>query len=155
MADFSKIPWIAEHIALYQTDPEKAHLWDSKPLGGPGLLPTLLLTTKGRKSGEPRALPLIYDGYGDAYVVIASKGGLPDHPLWFKNLEEEPLCDVQVASKKLRARARVAEGAERERLWKQLAKVYPPYDDYQKNATSRTIPVVVLDPSSAPQGGAR
>jgi len=146
MADFSKIPWIVEHIELYRTDPEKAHLWDSTPLGGPGLLKTLLLTTKGRKSGKPRALPLIYDTDGDAYVVIASKGGLPNHPLWYENLVADPLCDVQVASKKLRARARVAEGEERDRLWKQLAKVYPPYDDYQKNAGSRTIPVVVLDP---------
>ena len=88
--------------------------------------------------------------YGEAdgsYVVIASKGGMPDHPLWFLNLEAEPDCEVQVASKKFRARARVAEGEERERLWKQLAKVYPPYDDYQKNATPRVIPVVVLDPA--------
>ncbi len=146
MADFSKIPWIAEHIELYRTDPEKAHLWDSTHVGGPGLLPTLLLTPKGRKSGEPRPLPLIYGKAGDSYVVIASKGGMPEHPLWFRNLEAEPICDVQVASKKLRARARVAEGAERERLWKQLAEIYPPYLDYQKSATTRTIPVVVLDP---------
>ena len=54
MADFSEIPWIAEHIRLYRTDPEKARLWDSTPLGGPGLLKTLLLTTKGRKSGKPK-----------------------------------------------------------------------------------------------------
>ncbi|MEN8159328.1 MAG: nitroreductase/quinone reductase family protein, partial [Myxococcota bacterium] len=121
MADFSKIPWIAEHIALYRSDPEKAHLWDSTPLGGPGLLPTLLLTTKGRKSGEPRALPLIYGETDGSYVVIASKGGMPEHPLWFRNLEAEPTCEVQVASKHLRARARLAEGEERERLWNQLA----------------------------------
>ena len=146
MADFSKIPWIAEHIALYRSDPEKAHMWDSTPLGGPGLLPTLLLTTKGRKSGEPRALPLIYGSHGDSYVVIASKGGMPEHPLWFRNLEAEPSCEVQVASKHFRARARVAEGEERERLWKQLAEIYPPYNDYQKSAANRTIPVVVLDP---------
>ena len=57
MADFSVIPWIAKHIELYRQDPAAAHMWDSTPLGGPGLLPTLLLTTKGRKSGEPRALP--------------------------------------------------------------------------------------------------
>jgi deazaflavin-dependent oxidoreductase (nitroreductase family) len=144
--NFSEIPWIAEHIALYRKDPEKAHLWDSTPVGGPGPLPTLLLTTKGRKSGAPRALPLIYGEAGGSYVVIASKGGMPEHPLWFRNLEAQPLCDVQVASKKLKARARVAEGAERERLWQQMAKLYPPYDDYQKRATGRRIPVVVLDP---------
>jgi hypothetical protein len=72
MADFSQIPWIAEHIELYRTDPEKARMWDSSHLGGPGPIPTLLLTTRGRKSGELRALPLIYGESGDAYVVIAS-----------------------------------------------------------------------------------
>jgi deazaflavin-dependent oxidoreductase (nitroreductase family) len=146
MANFSEIPWIAEHVALYRSDPEKAHLWDSTPLGGPGLLPTLLLTTRGRKSGEPRALPLIYGAAGDGYVVIASKGGMPTHPLWYRNLEADPECDVQVAAKRLRARARVAEGDERERLWKQMAEIYPPYDKYQESAGERTIPVVVLDP---------
>jgi deazaflavin-dependent oxidoreductase (nitroreductase family) len=145
MPNFSEIPWIAEHIKLYKTDPEKARLWDSKPLGGPGVLPTLLLTSKGRKSGTPRPLPLIYGTAGDSYVVIASKGGMPNHPLWYLNLEAEPQCEVQVGAKHLKARARVAEGEERERLWKQLAEVYPPYLDYQK-ATERRIPVVVLDP---------
>ena len=145
MANFSEVPWIAEHIRLYQTDPEKAHLWDSRPVGGPGLLPTLLLTTRGRKSGAPRPLPLIYGSAGKSYVVIASKGGMPEHPLWFRNLEAEPACELQVGAKHLRARARVAEGAERERLWAQLAEIYPPYLAYQK-ATQRTIPVVVLDP---------
>ena len=146
MADFSAIPWIAEHIELYRTDPEKAHDWDSTPLGGPGVLPTLLLTTTGRKSGEPRALPLIYGADGDGYVVIASKGGMPKHPVWYLNLEAEPECELQVAAKRVSARARVAQGEERDRLWKQMAGIYAPYDDYQKNAAPRTIPVVVLDP---------
>ena len=145
MANFSEIPWIAEHIRLYQSDPEKAHLWDSRPVGGPGLLPTLLLTTRGRKSGQPRPLPLIYGSAGKSYVVIASKGGMPEHPLWFRNLEAEPACELQVGAKRLRARARVAEGAERELLWAQMAELYPPYLAYQK-ATQRRIPVVVLDP---------
>ena len=145
MADFSKIPWIAEHIELYRTDPEKAHMWDSSALGGPGPIPTLLLTTTGRKSGEPRALPLIYGEHGDAYVVIASKGGAPSHPLWYENLVAKPECEVQVASRSFSARARVAEGEERAQLWAQLREIYPPYDDYQK-ATEREIPVVVLDP---------
>jgi deazaflavin-dependent oxidoreductase (nitroreductase family) len=146
MASFADIPWIAEHIKLYQTDPEKAHMWDSSALGGPGLLPTLLLTTKGRKSGEPRALPLIYGTSGDSYVVIASKGGMQTHPVWYLNLQAEPQCELQIGAKRVSARARVAEGEERDRLWKQLAEVYPPYEAYQKSATERTIPVVVLDP---------
>jgi deazaflavin-dependent oxidoreductase (nitroreductase family) len=144
MADFSAIPWIAEHIALYRSDPEKAHIWDSGPLGGPGLLPTLLLTTKGRKSGEPRALPLIYGEFDGKHVVIASKGGMPNHPVWFLNLEAAPECELQVGAKHVSARARIAEGDEREQLWKKMVEIYPPYTDYQK-ATERTIPVVVLE----------
>jgi deazaflavin-dependent oxidoreductase (nitroreductase family) len=146
MADFSQIPWIREHIELYKTDPEKAHLWDSTVAGGPGPLPTLLLTTRGRRSGQPRSLPLIYGEHGDAFVVIASKGGMPTHPLWFRNLEADPSCELMVGPRKVTARARVAEGEERERLWKQMAEIYPPYDEYQERAGERTIPVVVLDP---------
>ena len=147
MASFSEIPWIAQHIELYRTDPEKAQMWDSSPLGGPGLLPTLLLTTTGRKSGEPRALPLIYGESGDGYVIIASKGGMPNHPIWYLNLEANPECELMVGSKPVSARARVAEGEERERLWAEMAEIYPPYIEYQKNAGARTIPVVVLDPA--------
>jgi deazaflavin-dependent oxidoreductase (nitroreductase family) len=146
MAKFSEIPWIAEHIELYRTDPEKAQHWDSTPLGGPGILPTLLLTTTGRKSGAPRALPLIYGETNGSYIIIASKGGMPSHPIWYLNLEANPECELMVGPRALRARARVAEGEERERIWKQMAKIYPPYDDYQKTAGERTIPVVVLDP---------
>ena len=146
MTNVSEIPWIAEHIELYRTDPEKARLWDSTPLGGPGVLPTLLLTTIGRKSGEPRSLPLIYGEADGAYVIIASKGGLPNHPIWYLNLEANPECDLMVGAKAVKARARIAEGAEREALWKQMAEIYPPYDEYQTNAGDRVIPVVVLDP---------
>ncbi len=145
MANFAEIPWIAEHIELYRTDPEKAHLWDSTPVGGPGPLPTLLLTTTGRKSGEPRALPLLYGAVGDSYAVIASNGGMPNHPLWYLNLEAKPECELMGGAKAVSARARVAEGEERERIWAQMAELYPPYLDYQK-ATERKIPVVVLDP---------
>ena len=67
--------WIADHVRLYREDPDKAHMWDASMAGGKGLLPTLLLTSTGRKSGEPRPLPLIYKKVGDNYVIIASKGG--------------------------------------------------------------------------------
>jgi deazaflavin-dependent oxidoreductase (nitroreductase family) len=147
MPNFSEIPWIAEHIKLYETDPEKARMWDSTPLGGPGLLPTLLLTTTGRKSGQPRSLPLIYGEVGDSWVVIASKGGMPTHPSWYLNLEAKPECALKVGAKAVSARARVAEGKEREQLWAMMVAIYPPYVGYQK-ATERVIPVVVLDPIS-------
>ena len=146
MADFSAIPWIAKHIELYRSDPEKAHMWDSAPMGGPGVLPTLLLTTTGRKSGEPRALPLIYGTHGDSHVVIASKGGMPSHPIWYLNLEAKPECELQVGAVHVSARARTAEGEERERIWKKMAEIYPPYTEYQERA-GRVIPVVVLDPA--------
>jgi deazaflavin-dependent oxidoreductase (nitroreductase family) len=146
MPDFSQIPWIKEHIRLYRSDPEKARMWDSRSVGGPGPLPTLLLTTKGRKSGEPRALPLIYGEAGKSYVVVASKGGMPSHPVWYLNLEAHPECELMVGAKHVKARARSAKGEERERLWRQMARLYPPYDEYQQRATQRQIPVVVLDP---------
>lgn len=146
MADFSEVPWIKAHIALYRTDPEKARLWDSTPLGGPGILPTLLLTTKGRKSGKLRSLPLIYGEAGASHVIIASKGGMPSHPVWYLNLVANPECEIMVGAKRIRVRARIAEDPERARLWAQMAKLYPPYDEYQTRAAGRTIPVVVLDP---------
>lgn len=147
MANFSEIPWIADHIKLYETDPEKARLWDSTPLGGPGVLPTLLLTTTGRRSGTARALPLIYGELADSYVVIGSKGGMPTHPLWYENLLAKPECELKVGAKAISARARTAEGEEREKIWTMMVEIYAPYADYQK-ATERVIPVVVLDPTS-------
>ena len=138
--------WIREHIELYMSDPEAAHMWDSSHLGGPGVLPTLLLVTKGRKSGEPKPLPLIYGKVGDNYVIIASKGGAPAHPAWYLNLRAEPNCDIKVGSLDVAVTARDAAGEEREDLWRQLAEIYPPYDDYQSAAGDRRIPVVVLEP---------
>jgi len=148
VTNFSEVPWIKAHIELYQRDPEQAHMWDSTPVGGPGVLPTLLLTTRGRKTGESRPLPLIYGKFDGHYVVIASKGGMPDHPAWFLNLEADPDCELMVGANHVQAKARVAEGSERARLWKQMAVIYRPYDEYQKRAGQRTIPVVVLEPVS-------
>jgi len=145
MPNFSEIPWIAEHIKLYRSDPEKARLWDSTPAGGPGVLPTLLLTTTGRKSGEPRALPLIYGEAGKSYVVIASKAGCRSTHLVHQPRSESPLR-ADGGREEADGACAVAEGAERERLWKQMVAIYPPYEAYQKNATPRVIPVVVLDP---------
>lgn len=146
MADFSKIPWIAEHIQLYKTDPEKAHFWDSSHLGGPGILPTLLLTTTGRKTGQPRSLPLIYGEHGDSFIIIASKGGMAEHPLWFENLQNNPDASIQVGAQSLDVSMRIAEGNERQEIWGRMAAIYPPYDEYQEKTGGRIIPVVVLTP---------
>ncbi len=138
--------WIAEHREKYLANGEDGHMWDSSPLGGPGLLPTLLLTTTGRKSGEARIMPLIYGEVGTgAYVVIASKGGAPKHPAWYLNLTAQPTVEVQVIEDKFQAKARIATGDERASLWAQQEKLYPPYTDYQERAGDREIPVIVLD----------
>ncbi len=148
MTNFSEVPWIKAHIELYQRDPEKAHMWDSSAVGGPGILPTLLLTTRGRKTGAPRPLPLIYGELEGNFVVIASKGGMPEHPLWYHNLEATPDCELRVGARQVKALARFAEGSERARLWRRMALIYPPYDAYQERAGKRLIPVVVLEPVS-------
>lgn len=137
--------WIASHVKLYMENPELGHDWDSTPVGGPGVLPCLLLYTRGRKSGETRILPLIYGKVDDSWVIIASKGGAPSHPAWYLNLLAHPECEVQVKAERFKALARTAESEEREVLWRQLAEIYPPYDDYQVAAGDRRIPVVVLD----------
>src|SRR4029077_8508 len=108
-------------------------------------VPALLLTTTGRKSGERYIFPLFYGKTGDSYIVVASKGGAPQHPGWYRNLLANPEVEVQAGTAKVKARARTATGEERTRLWEKALEFWPPYADYQKK-TEREIPVVVLDP---------
>jgi proline iminopeptidase len=127
-----------EHVRRYrETGGEVGHIWrrGSK---------ILLLTTKGRKTGNPTTAPLIYESDGDRYVIVASKGGAPEHPGWYRNLANDPDVELQVKDEVFAARARDAEGEERERLWKLAAKQWPDYDEYAKK-TDREIPVVVLE----------
>jgi deazaflavin-dependent oxidoreductase (nitroreductase family) len=105
---------------------------------------TLLLTTTGRKTGAQHTTPLIYARDGDRYVVVASRGGAPKHPAWYLNLRENPEVEVQVKDEVFGARARTAEGEERERLWAKANEVWPHYDAYARR-TAREIPVVVLE----------
>jgi deazaflavin-dependent oxidoreductase (nitroreductase family) len=107
--------------------------------------PVFLLITKGRKSGAPRTAPLLYLRDGDDYVVVASKGGMSHHPLWFKNLEANPDAEIEIGKDKINVRARRASDAEKARLWPKLVAMYPDYDDYQAR-TARDIPVVLLSP---------
>lgn len=138
-------PWIRQHIELYLgSGGKEGHLWDASVGGGKPDTPTLLLFTTGRSSGKERVLPLIYGEAAGGYVVIASKGGAPEHPSWYLNLVADPEVSVQVATDRFQARARVLTGAEREAIWQQMATLYPPYNDYQA-ATSREIPVVLLE----------
>lgn len=135
----SPTPWVADHIRAYtESGGEQGHEWKEG-------VPTLLLTVLGRKSGVWRRTALIYGRDGDDYVVVASKGGAPEHPAWFLNLIDHPEVTVQVGAEKLTARARVAQGEERARLWDKMAQIWPDYNAYQKR-TDREIPVVVLEP---------
>ena len=126
------------HIDKYrETGGEVGHIWrrGSK---------ILLLTTKGRKTGNPTTTPLIYEADGDRYVIVASKGGAPEHPGWYLNMQKDPEVELQVLDEVFNAHARTAEGEERERLWKLAALQWPDYDSYQTK-TDREIPVVVLE----------
>ena len=107
----------------------------------------LLLTTKGRNSGEPRTTPLIYEEDGERYVIVASKGGAPAHPGWYRNLQQDPTVELQVLDEVFPAHARTAKGEERERLWQLVNQQWPDYDSYQTK-TDREIPVVVLERAS-------
>ncbi|HWT24090.1 MAG TPA: nitroreductase family deazaflavin-dependent oxidoreductase [Solirubrobacteraceae bacterium] len=127
-----------EHVERYRaTDGEEGYRWrrDTE---------ILLLTTVGRKSGSERTQALIFREIDGNYVIVASKGGNPQHPGWYLNLLDEPEVGVQVKGDRFRARARVAEGEERERLWREMTEVWPDYDRYQTR-TDREIPVVVIE----------
>lgn len=137
--------WIAQHREQYLADGNAGHMWDSSPAGGPGPLPTLLLTTTGRKSGKESIMPLLYGEVDGGYAIIASKGGDPKHPGWFHNLMAQGEVKVQVATDVFQATTRVAEGAERSKIWDQMVAMYPPFGDYQVKAGDREIPVVVLE----------
>jgi deazaflavin-dependent oxidoreductase (nitroreductase family) len=104
----------------------------------------LLLTTTGRRSGEERTLPLIYGRSGDAYLIVASNGGSPEPPGWYRNLTEQPEVEVQVLADRFKARARTATADEKPAMWDEMVGHWPPYDDYQQR-TEREIPVVVLE----------
>jgi proline iminopeptidase len=127
-----------EHVQRYQeTEGEEGYVWRKGST-------ILLLTTYGRNTGSPTTTPLIFDLDGENPVIVASKGGAPEHPGWYRNILKNPHVDVQIKGEKFHAHPRTAEGGERERLWKQMNKMWPHYDEYQTK-TDREIPVVVLE----------
>lgn len=126
-----------EHVRRYEeTDGEEGHDWQGTT--------ALILTTKGRRSGEPRKTPLIYQPHGDDYLVVASKGGADSPPAWFLNLEADDEVGVQVEGDRFKARARTAEPGEKPEMWTKMTAAWPAYDEYQEK-TDREIPVVVLE----------
>jgi deazaflavin-dependent oxidoreductase (nitroreductase family) len=134
----SPTEWVAKHINEYlESDGAEGHTWRG--------VPTLLLTTRGRKTGTLRRTALIYGRDGDSYLVVASLGGAPKHPLWYLNLVADPVVELQVGPMVISGTARPANEEERPRLWATMAKIWPQYDQYQKK-TSRQIPVVIITP---------
>jgi deazaflavin-dependent oxidoreductase (nitroreductase family) len=128
-----------EHVERYEaTGGEEGYHWRNGTT-------ILLLHTTGRTSGKEHVHPLIYRQFGDDYLVVASKGGAPEPPEWFRNLEANPETFIQVKDQKIPVRARVATAQEKPAMWKHMTEVWPDYDDYQRK-TNREIPVVVLEP---------
>ena len=126
-----------EHVRVYrETGGERGYHWRGAKV--------LLLTTTGRTSGEQRTTPLIHGVDGDRWIVIASKGGAPDHPAWYLNLQAEPRTEIQVEGDVIPVVSTTAEGDERSRLWAAMLDQWSAYDEYQSK-TDREIPVVVLE----------
>ncbi|HXE45157.1 MAG TPA: nitroreductase family deazaflavin-dependent oxidoreductase [Conexibacter sp.] len=127
-----------EHVDRYRaTDGAEGYDWQRGTT-------ILLLMTRGRKSGEERTTPLIFRPHGDNFMIVASKGGTDAPPAWYVNLKADPHVRVQVRGEVFDARARDATADEQPELWREMAEVWPDYDEYQKR-TERKIPVVVLE----------
>jgi deazaflavin-dependent oxidoreductase (nitroreductase family) len=127
-----------DHTERYQaTDGEEGYLWRRGTT-------ILILTTTGRRTGKQRSTPLIFRQHGDDYLVVASKGGSDQPPAWYLNLQADPAVQVQIKGDKFTARARTATPEEKPDMWREMAEVWPDYDQYQRR-TDRDIPVVVLE----------
>jgi deazaflavin-dependent oxidoreductase (nitroreductase family) len=127
-----------EHVRQYEaTNGQTGYEWNNTKI--------LILRTTGRSSGELRKAPLIFGRDGANYLVVASKGGAPDHPGWYKNLSAHPDIEIQVKGDVIPVRARTASAEEKQRLWPTMVKEWPDYENYQKS-TPRDIPVVILSP---------
>jgi deazaflavin-dependent oxidoreductase (nitroreductase family) len=133
--------WVAQHIREYvETDGEKGHRWRG--------VTTLLLTTRGRKTGKLRRTALIYGRDGERYLVVASQGGADWNPNWYLNLAQSPDVELQVGADKFPAKARTATPEEKPELWRIMTSIWPDYDVYQARC-ARDIPVVILEPNAA------
>lgn len=147
-------PYVAKIIRAMSKLNVAVYRWTGGLLGSkwrvgsafPRGVPVLLLTTIGRKSGEPRTAPLLFIEDGDDVIVVASQGGLPKDPLWYRNLRANPECEVQIKRQKTKRKARTASPEERARLWPMLVEHYHDFASYE-TWTDRTIPVVILEPS--------
>jgi deazaflavin-dependent oxidoreductase (nitroreductase family) len=128
-----------DHVRAYrESGGEVGYIWNG--------VPTLLLTVTGRRTGRKLTSALIFGRDGDDYLVVASKGGAPNHPSWYLNLEANPQASIQVKADELAVVAQTASATEKPRLWKAMTDIWPNYDAYQSR-TDRDIPIVVLRPT--------
>ena len=136
----SPTEWVADHIRRYvETGGADGHIWRG--------VPTLLLTTVGRKTGISRRTALIYGTDDEDFIIVASKGGHPHHPLWYENLVIQPDVTLQVGARVIQARAStIGDVNKYDRIWDQMVSIWPGFEDY-KAQTSRIIPLVVLKPT--------
>ena len=132
--------WQRDHVERYvETEGADGHHWRG--------VPTLLLTTIGRRTGKARRTPLIYGRDGDRYLIVASKGGSDEAPEWYRNLVTDPRVRIQVGADRIDGTAHTASPDEKRRLWTVMTGIWPAYDDYQAR-TARDIPLVVIQATS-------
>jgi deazaflavin-dependent oxidoreductase (nitroreductase family) len=136
----SATDWVAEHTRRYvESDGDDGYLWRG--------FPTIVITTRGRRSGSWRRNALIFGRDGDDYILVASYGGRPKHPLWYRNLVADPHVRIQERAAVIDGVAETVEDeGERERLWRTMVGIYPLYEDYRAK-TSRRIPIVRVRPA--------
>jgi deazaflavin-dependent oxidoreductase (nitroreductase family) len=129
--------WVADHIRKYvETGGQKGHIWRG--------MPTLLMTTRGRKTGKLHRTALIYGEDNGRYIVVGSNGAAKHHPQWYLNLSANPEVRLQVGAEHVTGVARTATEEERPRLFDLMAKIFPTYEDYERKST-RDIPIVIIE----------
>lgn len=139
--------FVADHLQLYlASGGTEGHIMSFGHVGVPGYLPSLLLATVGRRSGRRSVVPLIYGCWGGEWVVVGSKGGAETHPAWYLNLTSQAEVVFQVATQAFRSHWRAPQGAEHDAVWAYMEALFPPYGDYRRAVTARTIPLVMLKP---------
>ena len=135
--------WVADQVELYESSGGTKGL----TLRDTGL-PVIIVTNRGCRTGAIRKTPLMRVSDGNAYVLIASQGGAPKHPLWYHNLKADPDVEIRDGTNVYSMRvSELTEGEERNRLWQIAVEAYPPYEEYQQK-TKRTIPVFLAEPKS-------
>ena len=138
---------VKNHLTLYRDSlGREGHIIDTSTFLNPRFTPTLLLQTRGRKTGQVRRVPLAYGLLGREWVLIGTKGGTPEHPAWYLNLREHPECEMRIATQVFRCSWREAAGEERSRAWKYMCELYPLVERYERVAANRVIPVIMLLP---------